>query len=180
MSSGGLGMIGGRGHGTTSRCRWDEADAPRRERGARTRVGIRPRCIRRRGRRRRLRRPVLYPNRLRTCQRFFDRFVLESEVLMAVSDALVREFRTRVDWPVWMLRDRLNAAKGDVDKALLGVVDTGLDPMRLNARVVPGELFVRAKTLMLRNHLNNARTFLAHFRGKPDEAEWRETVASLE
>ena len=65
---------------------------------------------------------------------------------MDVPAAAVRELKKRCDLKPKVLREALAASRGDVDAALLRLIDGGqVETFRLNPRIVRDELFIRAK-----------------------------------
>ena len=73
---------------------------------------------------------------------------------MAVSESQVRQLRARVDVQPKMLRAALTATRGDMDKALLRLIDSGqVMYQELTAAEVPEELFVRAHKAWLKAQL---------------------------
>jgi len=73
---------------------------------------------------------------------------------MAVSESQVRQLRAKVDVAPKMLRAALKATRGDVDKALLRLIDSGeVMYQELTAAEVPEQLFVRAHKAWLKAQL---------------------------
>ena len=84
---------------------------------------------------------------------------------MAVSESLVRQLRAKIDVPPKELRAALTATTGDVDKALLHLIDSGRFWYScLRAAAVPEEaLFVRAHKAYLKAQLAKYIDMLKRF-----------------
>ena len=73
---------------------------------------------------------------------------------MPVSESLVRALRKKVEMPPKQLRAALEATKGDVDAALLRLIDSGtVWYTKLTAAEVPDVLFARAEKARLKAEL---------------------------
>jgi hypothetical protein len=83
---------------------------------------------------------------------------------MAVSESQVRQLRAKVDVEPKMLRAALTATRGDVDKALLHLIDSGqIGYGSLQAAEVPETLFVRAHKAWLKAQLAKYLDMLKRF-----------------
>ena len=100
---------------------------------------------------------------------------------MPASESLLRALRARINWDLGLLRDALKATKGDVNKALLRVIDDGLiEPELLNAALVPEAVFVRAKKAGIRRALWEARVMGKQFVGTGFEKASTRRIKELE
>jgi hypothetical protein len=104
--------------------------------------------------------------------------VCEGGLVMAISAALIRELRGWVDFDAETLLEALQAGDGDLEKAVVHLIDEGtvVELRSLNARAAPERLFVRALRSVLERELREARVILDFLKGLPQEAATRRTI----
>ena len=80
---------------------------------------------------------------------------------MAISESLVPELRNKVDLRPKVLRAALQKTKGNVDKAVLALMDAGeVVGHQLNALEFPDAAFVRARKGWIRAQLNRMKALI--------------------